>query len=230
MISLQGSYIIKIPVIGMFLNETLQIKHTNLITLLGESFFLNRAINGNLNPIQYICLGNSSNRPQKSDLQLGNETIRKKCNKIVNLDKKRIELSATFQAKEILGTTEIGVANDNILITHDVYVKNEISDLLTPTTGDITIDYYIELSSGALHNKDWTLAPGTTNVYYITEPNTVVGLFENDTSSGYVNNRQFTGLDNRPGAYYYDNTTKNLYVHTFYSNNPIEVELIILTR
>ena len=229
-IGFNGSYVFKINLQGMFLNETIQIKKNNIITLLGESFFLNRAINDTFSPIQYICLGNSKNRPQKKDLQLGNEVLRRKCSKQVDLDNKQIILSATFQAKEISGTTEIGVSNGDILISHDVYNKNDIEDILTPTIGDISIDYYIELSSGAIHNRNWVPATNMTNVYYITEPNTVVGIFENNTNSGYMNNKKLDGLDSVKGAYYYDINTKNLYVHTTKDTNPTEEELIILTR
>lgn len=230
MMNIKGSYTFNIPLQGMFLNELLQVHKSNIITLLGESFFLHRAIDDEYGQIQYICLGNSSNTPQKTDLQLGNETIRKKCAKTVDLDKRQIVLSASFSAKEIIGTTEIGVANDEILITHDAYNKNDIDDLLTPTIGDITIDYYIEISTGAVHNRNvWAPAPNKSNVYYIRELNNVVGIFEDNTGNGYVRVDE-SKLENTRGAFYYDINTRNLYVHTVDNTNPCDEELIILTR
>ena len=107
----KGNYKIHIPIQGMFLNKTITLHNQNIITILGESFFLNRAIGNELSPIQYICLGNSANIPRKKDINLGNETIRKKCVKTVDSDKKTIKLSASFQDKEIQGTKEIGIHN-----------------------------------------------------------------------------------------------------------------------
>ena len=93
----------------------------NLITLLGESFFLNRSVNNSFEPIEYILFGNSSIQAKKSDIRLGNETVRKKCSSEVNLDKKQIILTCTCSASEIIDTSEIGVANDSVLISHDTY-------------------------------------------------------------------------------------------------------------
>lgn len=229
--NIKGSYTFNIPLQGMFMNEIIKIHHNNIITLLGESFFLNRAINEEFNPIQYICIGNSSNLPKKNDLQLGNETLRKKCTRNVDLDKKQIILSANFSAKEILGTTEIGAANDSILITHDVYNKGQLEDILTSNIGDITIDYFIELTSAAIHNTGWiatTDYPET--VFYIVEPNKVVGIIENNTNSGYRRVNSIQEVASFKGSYYHDMNNKNLYVHTTDDSNPANKEIIIQTR
>ena len=74
-----GKYKIKIPITTMFMNTTAVISGENLITLFGESFFMNRCINDEFNPIKYIALGNASNNPKKTDMKLGNETNRKVC-------------------------------------------------------------------------------------------------------------------------------------------------------
>lgn len=220
---LQGHYKITIPIQG----KKLTIHKHNIITLLGESFFLNRAIGNELPPIQYICLGNSTNRPRKKDIKLGNETIRKKCVRTVDLDKKLIRLTASFQAKEIQGTKEIGVHNGEILITHDVY--NDIDTLLTATTGEITVDYYIELSSGAIRNTEWTKVSGKNYTYYLVEPNNVVGVVENNTKSGYLKVKSISDVDKQKATYHYDNVTKNLYIHTSTNLAPSTEEIIILT-
>ncbi len=227
---IKGSYTFNIPLQGMFLNKIIKITHNNIITLLGESFFLNRAINEEFTPIQYICIGNSSNLPRKNDLKLGNETLRKKCTRIVDLDKRQIVLSANFTAKELLGTTEIGVANDSILISHDVYNKDDIEDLLKPEIGDITIDYFIEISSGAIRNSEWTQATNYENIFYIIETNTVVGVIEDNTLSGYRRVKNIDEVANVKGSYYHDTDTHNLYVHTTNDSNPENEEIIIQTR
>lgn len=223
----KGNYKIHIPIQGMFLNKTITLHNQNIITFLGESFFLNRAIGNELSPIQYICLGNSANIPRKKDINLGNETIRKKCVKTVDSDKKTIKLSASFQAKEIQGTKEIGIHNGEILITHDVY--DDIDSFLTATTGEITIDYYIELSSGAIRNTEWAPVSGISNVYYLVEPNNVVGVFENNTKNGYTRAKSIIEVEEKKATYYYNNTTKNLYIHTSTNFAPTVEEIIILT-
>ena len=58
----------------------------NIITLLGESFFLNRMLNNKLNPIEYIVFGNSRNTPERDDMGLGNETVRKKAVKKADIE------------------------------------------------------------------------------------------------------------------------------------------------
>lgn len=236
MMHFKGKYKINIPLIGMFINKQITVFNENIVTLLGESFFLNRAINDEFNPIQYICLGNSSNRARKKDIILGNEIIRKKCIRTVDLDKKRIQLTASFQAKEISGTREIGVSNGDILITHDVY-NDEIDNLLTATTGEITIDYYIELSSGAIRNSEWTPVSGKDNIYYLVEPNNVVEVLENNTGSGYSRVKDGENLkqslekvEKTKASFYYDSNSKNLYIHTSDNFPPSTKEIIVFTR
>ena len=69
------------------------IRGNNLITLLGESFFMNRSVNNEFEPIQYIVLGTSSIKATKSDVNLGNETVRKKCVSEVNLNAKQTKMA-----------------------------------------------------------------------------------------------------------------------------------------
>lgn len=117
-------------------------KH-NIITLLGESFFLNRMINNKLNPIDYILLGNSSNTPSKDDIMLGNETVRKKCVKKVDIENHIIELTCSCEINEIENTSEIGVSNGNILISHDIYELDE--DFIDPTVDAVEIKYTFKI-------------------------------------------------------------------------------------
>ena len=50
--NIKGSYVIRAG------NKI--IRGNNIITLLGESFFMNRAINNEFDPLKYIVFGNSS--------------------------------------------------------------------------------------------------------------------------------------------------------------------------
>lgn len=219
-----GSYTITIPLQNMFLNSELTIKNKNLITLLGESFFLNRAINDDLNPIQYICLGTGKNRASKSDIQLGNETIRGKCIKSVDLDNKQIILTKNFPSKDVLGTTEIGIHNGKILISHDVYEKID-DEFLTPSIGDVTINYMFQFTTGS-SKTGWAKTNDYSNVYYVVEPNTVVGVSENECGA-YRSVPNIATVNMTKGSFYYDISSKNLYIHTLDDGNPNNKDLIV---
>ena len=115
----------------------------NLITLLGDSFFLNRMITNQIKPIEYIVFGNSQIRPTRNDLSLGNEILRKKCSSKIDLENKKIILTCTCNVQEIIDTTEIGVHNGDILISHDVYELPE--GFIDETLDTIDVKYTFEL-------------------------------------------------------------------------------------
>ena len=73
-------------------NGKMLFENDNILTTLGESFFLNRAINNQFEPIQYIVLGTGSIRPKKSDVSLGNMTVKKRVATSVDLKNKKIIL------------------------------------------------------------------------------------------------------------------------------------------
>lgn len=222
-----GFYNIIIPIQTMFINTKIQMENTNLITFFGESFFLNRAINDELTPIQYICLGNGKNRANKADIQLGNETIRKKCVKSIDLNNKQIVLTANFPAKDVLGTSEIGVHNGKILLSHDVYEKIDDS-FLTFSIGDVTINYMFQFSTGSF-KTGWEAATNRNNTYYVVEPNEVVGVSENE-GGAYHRVDNLNEVTSTRGSYFYDNLSKNLYVHTLDDGNPENKNMIVQLR
>lgn len=225
--NIKGCYTITIPVMGMFLNSSIKIKNDNIITTLGEAFFLTRMISDESNPLRYIVLGNASNKPKKSDMSLGNETVRKLCTKSVDLNKKQIILTCNFPVKEIYGTSEIGVHNGDVLISHDIYTKLD-DNVLTPTAGDVEVEYVFNLSTGN-YKTGWELATEVNNVYYVVEPNNVSMVFE-ESGMGYKRVNSKTQVSNNPGSYYYDTTLKNLYVRTIDDTHPDNHELIVQTR
>lgn len=233
-------------------NKVILKKH-NLITLLGESFFMNRWCNDYFEPLDYICLGTSNIPAEKKDTSLGNETIRKKCTKTVNLKKKIIHLQATFTSDEIKNTSEIGVSNDKLLISHDIY--EPIDDyFLNNDEGnysDITVDYKFVIETGSIHTK-WILTEITRkvydedgepvldddnkqvtekvpNVYYRTEHDTVVGVLEEKSGNGYIQVYSFDDLV--AGTYYYDKINRNIYlIHSSLKNPNTTKDIIVKTR
>lgn len=216
----------------MFNQYKIEIHKSNLITLLGESFLMNRLINDKLQPIQYIALGKGTARPQKKDTRLGKQTIRKPCNTEADLTNKQLILSCDFEAKEILDTTEIGViTNDDILITHDLY-ETITSTILGNSTSSIHLEYNIIFTTGGIRSQ-WKTSTTANNILYTYEPNHVINVIEHNTGSGYVKVNSLNDLTNRTGAYYYDIASKNLYIRTTRSNtinNISDMEIIVQTK
>ena len=218
---LHGSYIFK-------QNDKIILKGNNLITLLGESFFMNRAVNQHFEPIRYILLGSSSARPKKSDINLGNLTVKKQVESSVDLTNKKIILQATFEASEVLGTCEIGVANDDILISHDIYEKMT-SSFLEDSIGTVDVEYTFELTTGSIR-KDFNKVVDKDNTYWIAEPSLVVGVTEKDTNCGLRCVNSIDEVESTIGSYYYSFSTKNLYIHTSRNSNPNLENIIIETK
>ena len=226
MIDIQGRYSFLFRIQNMFLNKEIKITRHNLITTFGESFFMNRCINDAFNPIEYIVVGTANNMPTKDDVSLGNETSRKRCNCKADLNKKRLILNAKFKAKDILGTSEIGVANDKILISHDRYPKYT-NDQLIGFSGDVDVEYIFQFTTG-YEKSEFTIVSGNEGLYYIPEENFVIGVIEAG-NNGYHNTNSLEELAGHRGAYYYDFDSKNLYINPL-SSDSLNREIIIQTR
>lgn len=200
----------------------------NLITLFGESFFMNRAVNQHFEPIKYIMLGSSNARPKKSDISLGNLTVKKQVTSNIDLSNKKIILEATFEAGEVLGTCEIGVANDDILISHDIYEKMS-SSFLKDSIGEVDVTYSFELTTGSIR-KDFNKVADKDYTYWIAEPSLVVGVTEKDTNCGLRYVDSIDDVEVTVGSYYYSISTKNLYIHTTRNSDPNLENIIIETK
>lgn len=218
---IKGSYIFK-------QKDKIILEGNNLITLLGESFFMNRAVNQHFEPIKYIMLGSSNARPKKSDVNLGNLTVKKQVASSVDLNNKRIILEATFEAGEVLGTCEIGVANDDVLISHDIYEKMT-SSFLEDSIGEVDVTYTFEIATGSIR-KDFNKVADKNYTYWIAEPALVVGVTEKDTNSGLRVVSSIEDVESTVGSYYYSIQTKNLYIHTTRNSNPNLENIIIETK
>ena len=224
MMNIKGYYTIKI-------GDKI-IRGQNLITKLGESFFLHRMIDNEFNPVQYIVLGNSSVRAKKKDISLGNETARKQVVSRVDLANAQIILECTCTAKEIINTTEIGVATDDILISHDIYENIDI-EFLGDNVSSADITYIFDLST--LNTRsDWVkysqINTGGTdyNIYYVYEENLVTGVIEED-SNGYHAVASLNDLKTQNGAYYYDVSSKRLFIRTITPDNPNNYKITIIS-
>ena len=227
MIKIKGEYCFSFNLQTMFINEIIHFNKSNLITYVGEAFFMNRWINDEFTPIQSICLGKGTINPRKSDTKLSMQTIEKKCKMKVDIVNKRVMLSCDFTASEILDTTEIGVKNsDGKLISHDSYAKIG-STILDNATSNVHLDYSFSLSTGSIKGN-WKVSNATKNIYRIYEPNHVVGVIENNTQSGYIRKNSVDELT--AGSYYYNKNTKDLYIKNTKNSDPNDDEIIVQTK
>ena len=223
-ITVKGSYIFR-------QNGEIILQGNNLITLWGESFFLRRPINQDFKPIQYICLGNGTNRPQKHDLNLGNETVREECLNIADTKKKQMILKAVFNVCDVEGVSEIGVVNDKILISHDVFDEIKLNDNVT--NENIEVEYTFQFSTSSLYkgwvqkvDGDWKY----DHIYYIDEPSRIMEVYESDNEKGYVKVNKLTDLKTIEGAYYYNPHLEKLYICTSQRDNPLNHNIIVQTQ
>ena len=236
-----GEYSFKIRITTMFLNTTLKITNKNLITLKGESFFLNRCINDLFNPIQSICIGNGINAPQKFDEKLGNETKRKSCSQEVLLDENKLKLTTNFLTEDLLGATEIGVLTTTlegkeILISHDVFNTTLLNEaLMYGATGSIELEYSFYFSSSQL-KTGWRKYKRDNNVYWVFEPNEVRSVFDDTTNYGLRKLNNIIEVQDIKNSYFHDkNGTKNIYIHLYHENdtdapNPNHHDILIENR
>ena len=225
-LNIKGVYTFHIHFTNMFMNEVLHITNTNLITLKGKSFFLHRLIDNEFEPIKYIVLGKGTARPLETDEELGIETCRKICNTKVYPRNNLLEITCSFTASEIIDTCEIGVANDKFLISHDLYETLSL-DVIGDASSTIYLTYNFYISPGSIRNHWIRSTIYGDNIYYIYEPNNVVGVLEYNTGSGYVRKNNINDLQVEKGTYYYDRKSKNLYIRTSDDENPNSNEMII---
>lgn len=227
--NIRGEYCFNIQLTTMFLNTTLKINHTNMITRFGESFFLNRCINDSFNPIQHICIGNGVNPPQKMDSKLSNETKRNTCIQKVDMDNKRLILTTTFETSDVIGASEIGVVTTNtsgeeILISHDVFNDTILQEsFLYGVTGSITLEYSFYFSTSQL-KTGWSKYGNDKNVYWVFESNPVLRVYDNTSNYGLRQVDSIIEVQDNVNTYYHDiNNTHNLYIHLYHRNEPDKI-------
>ena len=204
-----------------------------MITTLGRSILMNRAVNDLTMPIRYIVLGKGTNNPSRQDTRLGKQTVKKEARYDIDIDNNMIIFSANFTAAEVLNTTEIGLLNEeDILVARDVY-ETITDDILGNTTSTISMQYNMHYDVGSIHAQ-WKTSSKSDNILYKYENNQVIGVRELNTNSGYQCVDSYALLSVLDSAgYYYDVQTQNLYIKTS-DNDTIntidEKDILILTR
>lgn len=185
-----------------------------MITTIGRSLLMNRSVNDIMKPVRYMALGKGTNNPSKQDLKLGKETVRKEVDYDIDIDNNMIVFKATFTAAEVLNTTEIGLFNEeDILVSRDVY-QTITDEILEDTTSSINMEYNMHFDTGAVHSK-WQTSTLSSDILYKYETNTVIGVREVNTNTGYIRANSLQEMQGMAKArYFYDVTTKNLYIKT----------------
>lgn len=185
-----------------------------MITTLGRSLLMNRSVNDIMKPVRYMALGKGTNTPSRQDLKLGKETVRKEVDYDIDIDNNMIVFKATFTAAEVLNTTEIGLFNEeDILVSRDVY-QTITDEILEDTTSSINMEYNVHFDTGAVHSK-WQTSTLSSDILYKYEANPVIGVRELNTNTGYIRANSLQEMQGIAKArYFYDVTTKNLYIKT----------------
>ena len=228
MINITGEY--KIKQDGKLIYSS-----TNLVTFYGLVYFLNRCISDEFTPMKYICLGNSEVVPSKSDTKLGNELIRRNCTCTANIDKGLLELHSSFNSNEIIGITEIGVHNGNFLISHDTFKEIE-TDMLVNPIGSVEVEYVFNFSTATVRNG-WVKLENYENIslsgksiYWIYEPNNVLGVYEEDTYNGFYKVNSMETLISTQGSYFYDTNKENIYIHLRDTDTITTHDILVQTK
>lgn len=222
MINIKGEY-------SFHQGDRLILHGENLITLIGESFFMNRWINDEFTPITKILLGKGTGRPRKTDTKLGKLSLTKDVKGKVDLTNKRLTLTVDLTASEVLGTSEIGVSNGDVLISRDIYEKISEDVLQQDTTSMIHLTYNFNLTTGGLRSN-WKQSKEDSSIYYIYEPANVTGVIEVDSGNGYVRRASIDEIKDAEGTYYYSTSSKNLYINPATDGDVNDEKIIVQTK
>ena len=199
-------------------NGKILLHKSNLITNIGEEYFLERWITNTSDILNVVSVGKGSNPPNKNDTDLQLTFARTTPNKSIDYVNNQIILEASFKASSINKTTEIGVFTNGKtprLLSRDVHEPISI-----PADSNITIEYTFTIGNSMIKTEWAKYKTEYANVYTTTEPNEVLGVEEKDTGSGYV---KVHGLDNvnlNDASYYWSSTNKALYIHTSDNDTP----------
>ena len=185
-----------------------------MIMTLGRSMIMNRIVNDRMSCASYIALGKGTNNPSKKDTKLGKETVRKLADYTVDIENNVLIFKAGFTAKEVLNTTEIGLfTEEDILVSRDVY-QTVTDDILEDTTSTIDMEYRMHFDTAGVH-KQWYTSSIEDTILYRFENNPVIGVRELNTDTGYIRANSLQEMQGQAKArYFYDVTTRNLYIKT----------------
>ena len=224
-------YTINIPT--MFNNYVLKITNHNIITFVGEEFFLEKWCNPNYtNVIDTVSVAKSSesitsNEARKSDTSLNNSTIINFTDLVFENNKTylKITVNSNVDGNDLTGddlndVCEVGLRSkltddEYLLLTHDVHTA-----LSLPSSSSIIFDYYLIFNNSS-YNYDFTAVSGTK--YYVTNIDCDVKyiIWDYTTADGKYVPKLYSRVNTAPieeGTYQtveLSDKTYNLYIYPF---------------
>lgn len=209
-----GVYRYKINIPTMFHNYEMYIKNHNLITYIGEDYFIERWINNDYGLINKILLGKQGITPSKSKKTIDNATEITD----ITLSNRKTSLLITTEVKgtDVNDVNEIGVmTTDERLISHDVH-----SRIVVPESSTINIDYQYILTNGAYENN-WERYSPDKDIYKVNVLEEVSYVIEEDTNKGYTKVESIEDLTNGTYCQIIDGDIIILYIITSDNTNPL---------
>lgn len=194
-------------------NNQVLLHKANLITNEGEKFLLQRLVNNRQDYINDIAIGEGGGIPNKEDTSLNSLRTATSINSTIDTTNKELRLTGTFETTTASKINEIGVrTNLEKLITHDTF-----EDLTLPANSSIAITYTFKLGISTI-TDDWTITDNYNNTYYSYDNQTVIGVEETDTQSGYTLKSTIREVEENKSSYYYHDGI--IYIHTSDDQSP----------
>ena len=195
-----------------------------MITIKGESLLMSNVFKETKNYIKYLAVGDDNTTPQYTNTNLNHEITRTEATISYNPSLKALIVEADFEVENIENCCEIGVITGNgELITHDLF-----NSLPSGYDSTIHLEYRINLEplSKVLTWKQTQY----DDVYVSLVDNMVQAVYEKATHNGYTAQKTLETVHNTVGSYYYDNGSKQLYIHPSTNLDPESLDIHILTR
>lgn len=196
-----------------------------MITMKGESVLMNNIFKETKNFIKYIALGNDNTSPQYINTELGNEILRTPANLKYNTTQKSLIASADFNISDLEHACEIGlISSQGDLITHDSF-----QGLPGGYESTIHLEYNLMLEP-FFKIQNWKKTQ-YTGVYMNLITDTVEAVYEKSTNAGYAPQTSLNDVVDIPASFYYDETTRQLYIHpSLGAVNPVNLNIYVKTR
>ena len=196
-----------------------------MITMKGESILLNNLYQENNNHIKYLALGDDDTTPQYTNQHLNNEINRTPAHMQYNVNKKALIITADFNTDVIERAKEIGViTNQGDLIAHDIFTTPES----TGYDSNITLEYRFTVDT-FFKVRTWKQTK-YTNVYVTLLTDTVETVYERKTKTGYAPQTNTSLVKETPASFYYNQNTRQLYIHPSVNVEPENLNIYVLTR
>lgn len=217
-----GVYSFNINISTMFNEYKMKVTNHNLITNVGERYFLERWVSNNSDVINRIGLVQEDTVALKTDTELPDNTNLKEIDSY-HIEPSKLILKLELVGSELDGVNGIGVlTKDNKLISHDTSFSINV-----PPNSIVNVDYQYILTDGAYINE-WILYDSDENIYKYESNLPVKYIVEEDTNIGYSLSENKTNLTENSYCVEEENNKYIIYIKTSDNLNPNQ-HLILIT-